>query len=69
MQVGGPRLRLIQPIHYIEFTGSNGLAVNIVTLLQEQAFWYSFIERLYELSQSIAEVSDTTATQNILKLL
>jgi hypothetical protein len=27
----------------------------------KQAFWYSFIERLYELSQSIAEV-DTTAT-------
>jgi hypothetical protein len=53
----------IQFTIHIEFTRAMGLAVNIVTLLQsKQAFWYSFIERLYELSQKFAEVSDTTAT-------
>jgi hypothetical protein len=38
---------------HIEFTReAMGLAVNIVTLFKsKQAFWYSFIERLYELSQ------------------
>jgi hypothetical protein len=47
-----------------------GLAVNIVFFKSKQAFWYSFIERLYELSQkSIAEVRNYYTTQNILKLL
>jgi hypothetical protein len=37
---------------YIEFTReAMGLAVNIVFFKSKQAFWYSFIERLYELSQ------------------
>jgi hypothetical protein len=69
MQVGVDQDYLIQFTHSHRIhAGSNGLAVNIVTFFKsKQAFWYSFIERLYEL-HSIVEVSDTTATQNILKL-